>query len=192
MTVESHPLEPFLPADAKVLFLGSFPPPKARWSMDFFYPNWINDFWRIMGLIYYGDKSCFECLGDKRFDRKKVVDFCLEHGFAFYDSAVKVCRLKDNASDNYLQILEATDIVSLLRRIPDCRAIVTTGGKSSEEVASILGTGSVPAIGESLNVILDGREVCWYRVPSSSRAFPMKIEKKAYYYKLVLGSIGLL
>ncbi|MBQ4206366.1 MAG: uracil-DNA glycosylase family protein, partial [Bacteroidales bacterium] len=26
--IEYHPLKPFLPANAKVLFLGSFPPPK--------------------------------------------------------------------------------------------------------------------------------------------------------------------
>lgn len=39
---EIHPLEPFLPHNARILMLGSFPPPKARWSMDFFYPNWIN------------------------------------------------------------------------------------------------------------------------------------------------------
>ena len=52
---ERHPLEPFLPKNAKILMLGSFPPPKARWSMEFFYPNWINDMWRIFG--YYGHKN---------------------------------------------------------------------------------------------------------------------------------------
>ena len=41
-TTEKHPLEPFLPQNAKILMLGSFPPPKARWSMEYFYPNWIN------------------------------------------------------------------------------------------------------------------------------------------------------
>ena len=35
--IERHPLQPFLPANAKVLFLGSFPPPKKRWCMEFFY-----------------------------------------------------------------------------------------------------------------------------------------------------------
>ena len=43
---ERHPLEPFLPQNARILMLGSFPPPKARWSMEFFYPNWINDMWQ--------------------------------------------------------------------------------------------------------------------------------------------------
>lgn len=47
MTIEEHPLVPFLPANGKILFLGSFPPPKARWSMEFFYPNWINDFSKV-------------------------------------------------------------------------------------------------------------------------------------------------
>ena len=37
--VEHHPLEPFLPENAVLLMLGSFPPQKKRWSMDFFYPN---------------------------------------------------------------------------------------------------------------------------------------------------------
>jgi len=37
--VERHPLEPFLPGNARLLMLGSFPPPRKRWSMEFFYPN---------------------------------------------------------------------------------------------------------------------------------------------------------
>ena len=60
IVVEQHPLEPFLPANGRILFLGSFPPPRARWSMEFFYPNWINDFWRIQGLIHLGDAHHFE------------------------------------------------------------------------------------------------------------------------------------
>ena len=39
IVIERHPLEPFLPANGRMLFLGSFPPPKERWSMEFFYPN---------------------------------------------------------------------------------------------------------------------------------------------------------
>ena len=81
MTIEEHPLEPFLPEKAKILFLGSFPPPKARWSMEFFYPNWINDFWRIQGLIHFADKHYFEATTHsteekspmKRFDKEKII-----------------------------------------------------------------------------------------------------------------------
>ena len=67
MTTERHPFEPFLPGNARVLFLGSFPPQPKRWSMDFYYPNWINDFWRICGLVFFGEKGHFEVAGEKRF-----------------------------------------------------------------------------------------------------------------------------
>ena len=61
MPTEKHPFEPFLPPEARMLFLGSFPPQPHRWSMPFYYPNWINDFWRILGLIFFEDKNHF-CL----------------------------------------------------------------------------------------------------------------------------------
>ena len=54
---EIHPLAPFLPPNARLLLLGSFPPPRKRWSMDFFYPNYTNDMWRIFGLIFFDDKQ---------------------------------------------------------------------------------------------------------------------------------------
>ena len=57
--IEKHPLPPFLPDGARILMLGSFPPARKRWSMDFFYPNWINDMWRILGLVFFDDKEHF-------------------------------------------------------------------------------------------------------------------------------------
>ena len=72
MNIERHPLEPFLPEGAKILMLGSFPPPRVRWSMEFFYPNFQNDMWRICGLLFYGDKHYFEVAGERRFDRERV------------------------------------------------------------------------------------------------------------------------
>mgnify|MGYP001188992102 CR=1 FL=1 len=53
LPVETHPFAPFLPEKAKILILGSFPPKKERWSMDFFYPNFNNDMWRIFGLVFF-------------------------------------------------------------------------------------------------------------------------------------------
>ena len=76
--IEKHPLKPFLPKEAKLLMLGSFPPKQERWSMNFFYPNWINDMWRIMGLIFYEDKHYFEIKGEKKFDKEKIEKFCGE------------------------------------------------------------------------------------------------------------------
>lgn len=187
--IESHPLEPFLPENATMLFLGSFPPPKARWSMDFFYPNWINDFWRIMGLIHYGDKGRFERGGtEKRFDKDRITEFAHTQGMAFYDTASKVRRLRGNASDEFLEIVEPADIASLLRCMPQCHTIVTTGGKASEELRMLLtdasgATVALPKIGSHTEVYAYDRNIRWWRMPSSSRAYPLKLEKKAEYYR---------
>lgn len=59
LNIEEHPLEPFLPVNAKLLMLGSFPPQKKRWSMEFFYPNLQNDMWRIFGIIFFQNKDHF-------------------------------------------------------------------------------------------------------------------------------------
>ncbi|MCQ2214223.1 MAG: uracil-DNA glycosylase family protein [Bacteroidaceae bacterium] len=189
MQIEEHPLEPFLPANANVLFLGSFPPPKARWSMEFFYPNWINDFWRIQGLIHFNDKQHFEADNEKRFDKDRIIAFCREKGVALFDTARKVRRLKDNADDNFLEIVEGTDVFALLEQMPECRTIVTTGGKASEELQGYFELHSIkvniPKVGECVELPNDLR---WWRMPSSSRAYPMKIEKKAEYYRLLVMS----
>lgn len=203
MTIEEHPLEPFLPENGRILFLGSFPPPKVRWSMEFFYPNWINDFWRIQGLIHFGDKGYFEAdpplpalkgreteekdsksNKSKCYNKEKIVEFCQEEGLAFFDTARKVCRLKDNADDNFLEIVEGTDVFALLTQMPQCHTIVTTGGKASEELQTYFEkhglTIPIPKVGECVEVY---PTLTWYRMPSTSRAYPMKLEKKAEYYR---------
>jgi G:T/U-mismatch repair DNA glycosylase len=192
--IETHPLEPFLPADATILFLGSFPPPRERWSMEFFYPNFRNDFWRIQGLIHFGDPKYFEDRpedGSKpvRFDRERIIAFCREKGLAFYDTARKICRLKGNASDAFLEILESADLPDMLARMPDCRTLVTTGGKSSEELQAILarqGTQThIPAPGTYVDTVCGERPVRWWRMPSSSRAYPLSIAGKTKAYSLL-------
>ncbi len=56
-TIEHHPFEPFLPTNAKMLMLGSFPPAEKRWTMPFYYPNYINDMWRIFGIVFFHNKE---------------------------------------------------------------------------------------------------------------------------------------
>lgn len=135
--------------------------------------------------------------GEKRFDKEKVVAFCSEKGIALFDTARKVCRLKGNADDNFLEIVERTDVLELLEGMPECRTIVTTGGKASEELQAYFEEMGVkvkiPKVGECIPLQLplngEGR-IClnpnilhWWRMPSSSRAYPMKLEKKAEYYR---------
>ena len=185
MNSEKHPLQPFLPKNSKILMLGSFPPPKARWSMEFFYPNWINDMWRLMGHIFYNDRHHFELKGEKRFCKERIEAFCNEKGIALYDTACEVVRLKDNASDKFLEVVTPTDICALLEQIPHCTAIVTTGEKATDVVTATFGC-EKPAVGNMTIITINNRTLHFWRMPSSSRAYPLALEKKAEYYKTML------
>ena len=139
--VEYHPLRPFLPENARLLFLGSFPPQRKR----------------------------------------------REKGLAFYDTSTAVRRLQDNASDKFLEVVEPTDIPALIQQLPHLRAIVTTGEKATDTICSSLQIPHGPKVNtfvtipERLNT--DGESIVLYRLPSSSRAYPLAFDKKVEAYK---------
>ena len=212
--VEYHPLRPFLPERAKVLFLGSFPPQRKRWCMDFYYPNFINDHWRIEGQIFFGDKNHFVDLEAKRFRIDEIVAFCEEKGLAFFDTSTAIRRLQDNASDKFLEVVEPTDIPALLKRLPHLRAIVTTGEKATETICRTMGMAETPKVNSYVEItntdgtdetdslvntdgtdetdslantngtnLTNGGGLLLYRLPSSSRAYPLSFDKKVEAYR---------
>ena len=189
--IEEHPLEPFLPSNATLLMLGSFPPQKKRWSMDFFYPNLQNDMWRIFGFLFYNNKEYFLLPDKKAFDKDKLIYFLTEKGIALYDTATSIRRLKDNASDKFLEVIEPTDIRLLLKQLPRCRAIVTTGQKATDIIREQIEV-KEPAVGGSSPFFFEDRMLRLYRMPSSSRAYPLSIEKKAAFYRLMLNELEIL
>ncbi len=65
--------------------------------MDFYYPNFQNDMWRIMGLIFYNNPLYF--IKEKAFDKERITTFCKEKGIALYDTAMRIVRGSGNASD---------------------------------------------------------------------------------------------
>ncbi|MBO7552479.1 MAG: uracil-DNA glycosylase family protein [Bacteroidaceae bacterium] len=189
--VEQHPFEPFLPENAKLLMLGSFPPQPKRWSMDFYYPNFTNDMWRIMGLIYYADKNHFIVPGQKTFQKDLLISFLKEQGIALYDSATAIRRLQDNASDKFLEVVTPTDIDALLSQLPHCQAIVTTGEKATDTLCEKYDA-EKPKVGHYSPFQYQGRELRLYRMPSSSRAYPLALEKKAAVYAHMLQELEMI
>ena len=190
MQIERHPFEPFLPEGAVVLFLGSFPPQPKRWSMEFYYPNWLNDFWRVCGLVFFGDRDHFVVPGEKRFDVDRIKVFCAKKGMALFDTATAVRRLQDNASDKFLEVVEPTNISALLQRIPACKAIVTTGEKATGVLVEKYGC-AAPKVGQSTEISIDGRPLLFFRMPSTSRAYPLSLDKKAAAYETLFRALNL-
>ena len=187
-TTERHPFEPFLPENARLLMLGTFPPAQKRWSMEFYYPNFINDMWRIMGLCFFNDKQHFVVEGEKRFDLSLIIPFLKEKGIALYDTADEVVRTKNNASDKDLEIVRPSDLDGMLRQLPECKAVITAGQLATTVFCNHYNIAE-PKVGEYSEFVLDNRLMRLYRMPSSSRAYPMKLENKAIYYNKVFKEV---
>jgi G:T/U-mismatch repair DNA glycosylase len=185
--VEYHPLVPFLPEHAKVLFLGSFPPQRKRWCIDFYYPNFINDHWRIEGEVFFGNRHHFVDEKEKRFKIEQIVAFCQEKGIAFFDTSIAIRRLQDNASDKFLEVVEPTDIPTLISHLPHLKAIVTTGEKATDTICASLNIPTMPKVNIFVSIPgmynQDGYQIVLYRLPSSSRAYPLAFDKKVEAYK---------
>lgn len=193
-SIEYHPLLPFMPRDCKVLFLGSFPPQRKRWSMDFFYPNFINDHWRIEGLIFFGDKNHFVDESHKTFRLPDIIEFLEEKGIGFFDTATAIHRQQDNASDKFLEVIEQTDIIQLLKNATTCTTIAVTGEKAAATICDFFGVRQQPKVNSFITISSQelGRELKLYRLPSSSRAYPLKLEKKAEAYRKMFAGCGII
>ena len=191
--VETHPLQPFLPHNAKLLMLGSFPPPKHRWKMEFYYPNFQNDMWKIFGLCFFNDADYFLDRANKQFKETLIRDFLQDVGVAIFDTAYQVRRLKGNAADKFLEIVMPTDLTELLAQMPECTNIMTTGDKATDTLMLSMPAGTEkPSIGQSSRAYFANRHMQLFRMPSSSRAYPLALEKKAEAYYSLFKEIGLL
>ena len=151
-----------------------------------------------MGLIFFGDKEHFCVAGEKRFDEAMIRAFCTSEGLAFYDTACEVRRLRDNASDAFLEVVTPTDIPALLERIPSCHTLVTTGQKATEVIADTFGC-PVPPVGGCIDLAMpvgssivpgpDRAALRFWRMPSTSRAYPLPLEKKADAYRQLFRTV---
>ncbi len=159
--------------------------------MDFYYPNLQNDMWRIFGTVFFDDKNHFLEENGKAFDKEKLQAFLAGKGIALGDTAREVIRLKENASDQFLEVVASIDLRETLRAIPQCRSLVTTGQKATETILKIVGA-SLPPVGGSCGFRFGDREMRLYRMPSSSRAYPRPLAEKAEIYKNMFRETGIL
>lgn len=193
MEVETHPFEPWLPANAKLLMLGTFPPAPKRWAMEWYYPNFTNDMWRIFGLIFFGDKLHFVDEENKTYRLNELKLFLKEKGVALFDTALRIRRTTGTASDKDLEIVEPADLDGMLRSLPDCKAVLAAGQLATKVFTEHYNIDARNLkMGEYRTFNFEGRTLKLYRQPSSSRAYPMKVEKKAVYYEQMFREIQII
>ena len=184
IAIERHPWPPFVPAGARYLFLGTFPPQEHRWSMPFFYPNRTNDFWRIMSLIFLDNRDALWDAEQGRFNLDDIKSLLNREHIALWDTGMAVRRLKGNASDKFLEIVEPIDLATLLDENPTISHIITTGEKATGVIAVQAGV-ELPSIGAPVACRVGCHAITLWRMPSSSRAYPLSLDKKAEAYKKI-------
>lgn len=193
MEIETHPFEPWLPANAKLLMLGTFPPAPKRWAMEWYYPNFTNDMWRIFGLIFFGDKLHFVDEANKTYRLNELKLFLKEKGVALFDTALRIRRTTGTASDKDLEIVEPADLDGMLRSLPECKAVLAAGQLATKVFTEHYNIDARNLkMGEYRTFDFEGRALKLYRQPSSSRAYPMKVEKKAVYYEQMFKEIQII
>ncbi|MDO5638916.1 MAG: DNA glycosylase [Neisseria sp.] len=191
--IETHPFAPVLPADATVMMMGTFPPAAKKRAMAFHYPNFQNDMWRIYGLVFFDDAAYFQVAGERRFDAARIRDFLIERGIALCPSVRRAVRGQGNASDKFLEVVEPVDLAGVLAQLPECRRIFTTGGKATEVLLGFLPEKTkAPKVGSHISFSYRNRALELWRLPSTSRAYPLSLAKKAAAYRAFFEAAGLL
>ena len=202
--LENHPFEPVLPPNATVMMMGTFPPTADKWAMSFHYPNFYNDMWRIYGRVFFDDADYFRVGDEKRFDPERIRDFMFERGIASCPTVKQAIRETGNASDKNLTVVTPVDLDVILPQVPKVASLFTTGGKATEILLGLLdepiAKSKHPKTNQSMdypyqwqstdNQKADVNNLTLYRLPSTSRAYPLSLDKKVAAYKAFFEKMG--
>lgn len=142
-------------------------------------------------MVFFDERDYFLTEDKKSFCEPRIREFLERKGIALSDTGREVIRGQDNASDKFLEIVRTLDLETVLARLPECRAIVTTGQKATDSLLSLVNA-EQPKVGEYSEFEYRGRALRLYRMPSSSRAYPKPLPEKAEAYKRMFVEIGML
>lgn len=111
MKTEIHPHRPFVPENAKVLILGSFPPaphsdPETE---EWYYQSKYNQFWKILKEVYGRPLRTVE-------EKKELFS---DKGIAIADIFLEIERVGKGNTDQHLSVIEYND-KALKKIFRDC------------------------------------------------------------------------
>lgn len=139
-----HPFEPFIPAGATKLILGTIPP--ARFcknlnmelfedDVDFYYGSKDNGFWDLFSEIF-GEKLEKTNTSKSIEQRKSLLTTNL---IGITDIISECTRENQSASDNKLMDIQRKDLVKLLVEHPSISTLIYTSEFVKKQVNKLLG-----------------------------------------------------
>lgn len=124
-TIEVHPFETFIPANAKFLIIGSFPTHKRNYKLtfEFFYAGAGNMFWPVIGNVFHRKFRHNE--GDLAVEERK--EFLKENGIGVTDMLLKCYRHKGRSQDHHISPICFNNIFRLLLDNKSIETLIFTG-----------------------------------------------------------------
>lgn len=122
--IETHPFGNFVPSNAQVLVLGSFPTHSKNWRFNSFYPGRANFFWRMLSEIY---RHKFIHISGTEAAKERLA-LCEKKGIAISDTIYSCRRIVATSSkDSDLEMIEKMDILKILKKHPSIHTVILTG-----------------------------------------------------------------
>ena len=160
--------------------------------------------WRIYGRVFFDDADYFRVGEEKRFDPERILDFMFERGIASCPTVKQAIRETGNASDKNLTVVTPVNLDNILRQVPKVQTLFTTGGKATEVLLELLSEpiakSKYPKTNDSMNYPYkwqsasdkekDVNDLTLYRLPSTSRAYPLSLDKKVAAYRAFFEKAG--
>ncbi len=154
----SHPFEPIIFEDSKILILGSFPSIKS-FENSFYYSHPRNQFWKILHKITSYPVN----------NKDQKIWLLKRYKLGLWD-IIKSCK-RSNSLDSSLKEIKANDIKTLLKNYPSIKKIAFTGRKAEE----------------IYNKFFKDLDIPTFYLPSPSSAYAkLSLEEKAKIYKEIL------
>ncbi|KAJ6254439.1 g/t mismatch-specific thymine DNA glycosylase [Anaeramoeba flamelloides] len=119
----SHPFQPIVNKNSKVLILGTFPSIKS-FENTIYYGHPQNAFWKILFELFGVDSTKYgKDTARLNKARRKLAD---NKGIAIWDCIGAAQRTKKNSLDSSLNVQKPNDIPGLLKKYPKIKAICLT------------------------------------------------------------------
>lgn len=118
--VSHDSIPPFIPENAKILILGSFPSPGSR-KAGFYYAYKTNRFFKILSFLFSEEEPI---------TTEERKSFLCRHRIALYD-VIESCDIV-GASDSSIRNVTASDIGKIRKGSSSIGQVFTTGIKAAE------------------------------------------------------------